>query len=116
MIDRHMTPVQLQNAYRLAVQSSLVIFYKKSDDEAKSLVDSWWLRASSSDDIRSGMYLHSEAIATAADIAHVKEMPVTEEIQQRYYRILHDSTLAALTQKRRPAKNSKRVEAEQMTG
>ncbi len=96
MTSRQMSPIQLQTAYRMAVQSSLTAFYRKSGDEAKRLVDRWWNRISRSSDIESGMYLHSEALATAADLAHTEEVKLTDEVRQRYRRILHDSTRAAI--------------------
>jgi hypothetical protein len=112
-----MTPVQLQTAYRLAVQSSLVAFYEKSEGEAKRLVDSWWQRASHSSDIQSGMYLHSEAFATATDLAHAEEVPFTDIVRRRYHHIILDSTRIALSRDRQPAKSSKRAEVvRQMAG
>jgi hypothetical protein len=92
--------VQLQAAYRMAVQSSLIAFYQKSDSEAERLVERWWQRLSPSEDIQSGMFLHSEALATAADLAHMKEIPLTDTVRQRYRQILRTSTREALTNQR----------------
>jgi hypothetical protein len=116
MTGRQMTPAQLQTAYRLAVQASLITFYGKASNEAKRLVDSWWQRMSPVSDIQSGMYLHSEALATAADLAHTQEVQLTDATRQRYRRILHESTRIACDPDRKMAKSTKRVELKQMAG
>src|SRR6185312_5107401 len=100
MTNPRLNPVQLQTAYRIAVQSSLIAFYRKSDSEAERLVMRWWQRLSPSEDIQSGMFLHSEALATAADLAHMEEVQLTDSVRQRYRQILRTSTRQALTNQR----------------
>src|SRR6185312_6225476 len=100
MTNPRLNPVQLQTAYRMAVQSSLTAFYRKSDSEAERLVETWWQRLSPTEDIQSGMFLHSEALATAADLAHMEEIQLTDTVRQRYRQILRISTREALTNQR----------------
>jgi hypothetical protein len=103
MTNTRLNSAQLQTAYRITVQSSLIAFYRKSDVEAERLVKSWWQRLSPSEDIQSGMFLHSEALATAADLAHMKEIQLTDTVRQRYREIIRISTRAALTNQRQEA-------------
>jgi hypothetical protein len=100
MSVHQMTPIQLQSAYRLAVQSSLVAFYRQSDSQAERLVNDWWNRLSRVEDIQSEMFLHDEALSTAADLARVQEVKLTDAVRQRYRKILLESTNAALYGKR----------------
>jgi len=100
MTNPRLNSVQLQTAYRIAVQSSLTAFYQKSDAEAERLVTTWWQRLSPREDIQSGMFLHAEALATAADLAHMKEIQLTDAVRQRYRQILRTSTREALTKQR----------------
>lgn len=97
MTNPRLNSIQVQTAYRIAVQSSLVAFYQKSDSEAERLVERWWQRLSPSEDIQSEMFLHSEALATAADLAHTKEIQLTDAVRQRYREILRTSTRKAMT-------------------
>jgi len=109
MSSRRMNPTQLQVAYRHAVESSLVTFYRKTEIEAKRLVDDWWRRMSPQSDIDSQMYLHSEALTVAADLARKDEVELTDSVRQLYRRILQQSTCFALEVRRAPAKHVKRA-------
>jgi len=112
-----MTSTQLQFAYRLAVQNCLVAFYRKSEDESKRLVDAWWRRMSSQTGLRSAMYLHSEALTTATDLAHADEVSLTDTVRQQYRQIIRESTRLALSSDSDSHRDSKRVElSKQMTG
>jgi len=92
-----MTSTQLQHAYRLAVQDCLVAFYRKNNAESERLVNAWWKRMSSGTGISSGMYLHSEALTTATDLAHADEIVLTEETRRRYRAIVREATRLALS-------------------
>jgi hypothetical protein len=110
-----MTSAQLQYAYRLAVQDCLVVFYRKSNAESERLVNAWWKRMSAGTGILSGMYLHSEALTTATDLADTTEVILTEETRQRYRTIIGESTRLALSSHTIPRR--KQVElSKQMAG
>ena len=50
------------------------------------------------------MFLHEEALATAADLARTIEVRLTDDVRERYAKILRDSTEAAL-QEKKPGRN-----------
>jgi len=102
-----MSEQQVQDAYKLAVRSSLMTFYGKSDAEAELLVKAWWVRISSSSDFASGMYLHTEALGTATDLAKVKEIRVTDLVRKKYLHILEESNRSALHSRFQAAKAAK---------
>jgi hypothetical protein len=92
-----MTSAQIQLAYRLAVQRCLVVFYFKGEMESERLVDAWWKRLAGGRGLRSGMYLHSEALTTATDLARAEEVAVTDTVRRSYQEILRESTRLALS-------------------
>lgn len=96
MMNPALTPAQTQLAYRYAVQSSLEVFFQKTSAEAESLVSRWWNTLSPTKDIQSGMYLHDEALSTAADLARVREIKITDAVREDYRRIIRESTQSAL--------------------
>ena len=97
MTECEMSPTELQDAYKFALRASLTAFYGKRESEADQLIAQWWKRATSeSDDVRSGMYLHTEALVAAADLARANEVELTEKVRQRYRQILEESTRQAL--------------------
>lgn len=91
-----MTQVQIQNAYRLAVEACLVTFCKRTRQEASQLVGAWWENPIQQSDLRSGAYLHTEAFNIALDLAGIRQLNVTLVDRERYQRILRDSSRAAL--------------------
>lgn len=113
-----MTPAQIQEAYRLAVESCLVEFYGKTTDSAQALVNRWWKRASSGPDseIKSGSYLHVEAINIATDLASVDQVQITDSVRKRYAEILRQSSLAARKQLLKPKMVRRISAAKQMVG
>ena len=98
MKTSQMTSGQIQAAYKLAVESSLVSFYDVPQREAERLVTQWWSKVSASDEVRSGTYLHTEALGTATDLAKAREVELTDEVRRRYVHILEQSSKAAMTQ------------------
>jgi hypothetical protein len=98
-----MTRTQERRAYRNAVQASLEHFYGKSRSEASRLVRDWWSRLSRSGSLDSGLFLHPEAINTAAGIAEVRAIPITSKNREAYHRILDQSCDLVLAQSKSKA-------------
>jgi hypothetical protein len=87
----HMTRTQEKRFYRDAVQASLETFYGKSKPEAAKLVREWWTRLSATKAFESGIFLHSEPLNTAANIAGVPIIPISGQNRAKYHRILDKS-------------------------
>lgn len=92
-----MTRTQEQRSYRNAVQASLEAFYGRSKAEAACLVDHWWKRLKKAGGTRSGLFLHSEPLNTAAGIADMHEVVMTPKNRETYHRILDESRDATKT-------------------
>lgn len=86
-----MTRAQEKRFYRDAVQASLETFYGKSKPEAMKLVRDWWTRLLVTKAFESGIFLHSEPINTAANIAGVRVIAITGQNRLRYHRLLDES-------------------------
>lgn len=95
-----MTKPQKRRAYREAVQASLIEFYQTPETESKRLVSTWWKRLSDTSAFKSGLFMHSEPINTAADLIDAEVIPITSEIRERYRRILSDSLNRVLHSRR----------------
>ena len=102
-----MTKTQERRSYRHAVQLSLEQFYGKSSFEAARLVREWWKRLSESGCLDSDLFLHAEALNTAAGIAQARAIPVTESNREAYHRILDRSRDLALGHVSEPSSNGK---------
>lgn len=87
----HMTRTQEKRFYRNAVQASLETFYGKSRPEATKLVSDWWSRLRSTKAFESGIFLHSEPLNTAANIADASVIAITEDNRAVYHRLLDES-------------------------
>ncbi len=87
----HMTRTQEKRFYRNAVQASLETFYGKSRPEATKLVSDWWSRLRSTRAFESGIFLHAEPMNTAANIADVSVIAITEDNRAVYHRLLDES-------------------------
>ncbi len=86
-----MTRTQEKRFYRDAVQASLETFYGKSKPEAAKLVRDWWTRLSATKAFESGIFLHSEPLNTAANIAGVPIIPISGQNRAKYHRVLDKS-------------------------
>jgi hypothetical protein len=89
--ELHMTRTQEKRFYRNAVQACIEAFYGRSRPEAKQLVRDWWTRLSSTQSFETGMFLHSEPMNTAANIAGVPVLAITGKNRTAYHRILEES-------------------------
>ncbi len=89
------TPAQVQSAYKFAVKASLIRFYARTEADADALVRAWWDRILSLPPGQEDLYLHDEAITTAADLAGAPEVPVTAENQVAYEAICEEAESAA---------------------
>lgn len=87
----HMTRTQERRFYRNAVQASLETFYGKSRPEANKLVRDWWSRLRSTKAFESGIFLHAEPMNTAANIADVSVIAITDDNRAVYHRLLDES-------------------------
>jgi hypothetical protein len=86
-----LTQIQLEFAYKYAVKASLVRFFRKNEATAEALVESWWRRYSAHDFGEPNLFLHDEAITTAADLAKAEDVPVTPENQTIYDAICEEA-------------------------
>jgi hypothetical protein len=93
-----LTDAQERKFYREAVRASLVAFYGKSELDSKRLVRDWWKRLSATSGFRTGLFLHSEPMNTAAGIARVGVVPITSKNRDSYHRILDESRELVLSQ------------------
>jgi hypothetical protein len=85
------TKAQERRWYRYAVQLSLEQFYGKSGPEASRLVRGWWKRLSESGSLDSDLFLHAEPLNTAAGIAQMKAIAITDSNRGAYHRLLDRS-------------------------
>ncbi len=92
MIDvQQQASAHVYSAYKYTVRTCLMRFYAKTETEAEELVQVWWDRMRSLDDGYEDLFLHAEAITTAADLAKSADVPVTSESQAIYDAILEDA-------------------------
>jgi len=96
MTLRKATTSQKKQAYRNAVEQALIEFYGKSAAVAERLVTGWWNRISSTSAFKTGLFMHPEAINTAADLAEEEVIRISPENEDAYHRLLADARDRAL--------------------
>ena len=85
---RRATEAQWRKAYREAVQSVLVAFYRVPERRATDLVDSWWDRLKALQAFQSGIFMHDEPMTTAADLAKLPVIPIDSSNRDDYEKLL----------------------------
>jgi hypothetical protein len=92
MIGDKKTPrVVLQNAYLLALQSLMVELFHVDEKTADKSVSDWWGHIAISSAMKSGSFLHTDPLQTAAELRGVKERDLSAGEEVIYRRILQES-------------------------
>jgi hypothetical protein len=92
---------QKRRFYREAVQETLTKLYGKPESVSKQLVSDWWRRISDTEEFKSDLFMHSEPLHTAADIARTQTIRITPENEEVYQNILQTCRNRVLHTKKR---------------
>jgi hypothetical protein len=83
-----MTKSQKRRAYREAVRLSLMRSYGASEQASRELVKAWWRRISETSAFKSGLFMHSQPMNTAAGLVQKEVVPITSDVGQAYFEVL----------------------------
>jgi len=89
-IPARLREAQERLAYRLAVRACLEVYYGQSVAESHANADAWWGRISTTSAFKSGYFMHSEPISTAARIVHKPFVELGEREYQAYEKLVED--------------------------
>jgi len=104
MIGRKNLPkVVLKQAYKLAVSSTLSHVFELAPARAQDITEDWWNRLSKTSAMKSGIFLHSEPIKTAALLLG-RERPALEGEARTSYRAILRESLEMAVKKHRSTK------------
>jgi hypothetical protein len=82
-------------AFRLAVRACLEVYYGQSVAESHANADAWWGRISTTSAFKSGFFMHSEPISTAARIAKRPYVELSEQDGEAYEKLLEECWIRA---------------------
>jgi hypothetical protein len=82
-------------AFRLAVRACLEVYYGQSVAESHANSDAWWGRISTTSAFKSGFFMHSEPISTAARIAKRPYVELSEQDGEAYEKLLEECWIRA---------------------
>ncbi len=88
------TESQNRMAFRFAVQACLEKFYR--EPAAESIVSDWWDRIEKTSAFKSGLFMHSEPIDTAARLIDKTSVELSLEDDHQYEQIKSDAFRLAL--------------------
>lgn len=88
------TEAQNRLAFRFAVKACLEEFYR--EPAAESIVSAWWSRISKTSAFKSGYFMHSEPIDTAARLIDKEAVELSADQEAAYDRLVADAFRLAI--------------------
>jgi len=88
------TEAQNRMAFRFAVRACLEVFYR--EPAAESIVSAWWGRISETSAFKSGYFMHSEPIDTAARLIDKEAVELSAEQELTYDQLVADAFRLAI--------------------
>jgi hypothetical protein len=103
------TEAQNRLAFRFAVKACLEDFYR--EPAAESIVSAWWGRISKTSAFKSGYFMHSEPISTAARLIDKTVVELSAEDEVAYEQLKEDAFRRAIrTNDKESAKGATEVD------